>query len=101
MDSIKIGIIGCSRIAKRSVIPAIIKSKYAEIEIIGSGCGTDTVNFEIIIDGPGILTSDFSMDTNYLNIAIGDEVLFTNNSIGANIIFIGNGTPGIQKMCPQ
>ena len=36
MDSIKIGIIGCSRIAKRSVIPAIIKSKYAEIEIIGS-----------------------------------------------------------------
>ena len=36
MNSIKIGIIGCSRIAKRSVIPAIIKSKYAEIEIIGS-----------------------------------------------------------------
>ena len=36
MDSIKIGIIGCSRIAKRSVIPAIIKSKYAEIEMIGS-----------------------------------------------------------------
>jgi len=36
MDSIKIGIIGCSRIAKRSVIPAFIKSKYTEIEIIGS-----------------------------------------------------------------
>ena len=36
MDSIKIGIIGCSRIAKRSVIPAMIKSKYTEIEIIGS-----------------------------------------------------------------
>jgi dTDP-3,4-didehydro-2,6-dideoxy-alpha-D-glucose 3-reductase len=36
MNLIKIGIIGCSRIAKRSVIPAIIKSKYAEIEIIGS-----------------------------------------------------------------
>jgi dTDP-3,4-didehydro-2,6-dideoxy-alpha-D-glucose 3-reductase len=36
MDSIRIGVIGCSRIAKRSVIPAIIKSKYAEIEIIGS-----------------------------------------------------------------
>ena len=38
MNLIKIGIIGCSRIAKRSVIPAIIKSKYAEIEIIGSRC---------------------------------------------------------------
>ena len=36
MDSIKIGIIGCSRIAKRSVIPAIMKSKFAEIEMIGS-----------------------------------------------------------------
>ena len=36
MNSIKIGIIGCSRIAKRSVIPAFIKSKYTEIEIIGS-----------------------------------------------------------------
>ena len=36
MDSIKIGIIGCSRIAKRSVIPAIMKSEFAEIEMIGS-----------------------------------------------------------------
>ena len=36
MDEIKIGIIGCSRIAKRSVIPAIIKSKFSKIERIGS-----------------------------------------------------------------
>ena len=36
MEPLKFGIIGCSRIAKRSVIPAIIKSKYAELEIIGS-----------------------------------------------------------------
>ena len=37
MDSkIKFGIIGCSRIAKQSAIPAIIKSEFAEIEIIGS-----------------------------------------------------------------
>ena len=36
MEPLKIGIIGCSRIAKRSVIPAIIKSEYAELEIIGS-----------------------------------------------------------------
>jgi len=36
MKSIKFGIIGCSRIAKRSVIPAIMKSKFAEVEIIGS-----------------------------------------------------------------
>ena len=36
MEPLKFGIIGCSRIAKRSVIPAIIKSEYAELEIIGS-----------------------------------------------------------------
>ena len=37
MDSkIKFGIIGCSRIAKQSAVPAIIKSEFAEIEIIGS-----------------------------------------------------------------
>ena len=33
---IKFGIIGCSRIAKRSIIPAIIKSEFAELEMIGS-----------------------------------------------------------------
>ena len=36
MEPLKFGIIGCSRIAKRSVIPAIIKSEFAELEIIGS-----------------------------------------------------------------
>ena len=36
MEPVKFGIIGCSRIAKRSVIPAIIKSEFAELEIIGS-----------------------------------------------------------------
>ena len=36
METLKFGIIGCSRIAKRSVIPAIQKSEFAELEIIGS-----------------------------------------------------------------
>ena len=36
MEPVKFGIIGCSRIAKRSVIPAIQKSEFAELEIIGS-----------------------------------------------------------------
>ena len=35
-SKIKFGIIGCSRIAKRSVIPAITTSEFAEIEMIGS-----------------------------------------------------------------
>ena len=36
LEPLKFGIIGCSRIAERSVIPAIIKSEFAEVEIIGS-----------------------------------------------------------------
>ena len=36
MSPLKFGIIGCSKIAKRSVIPAILESKFAELEIIGS-----------------------------------------------------------------
>ena len=30
MNPLKFGIIGCSKIAKRSVIPAILESKFAE-----------------------------------------------------------------------
>jgi len=36
LNPLKFGIIGCSRIAKKSVIPAILKSECAELEIIGS-----------------------------------------------------------------
>jgi len=36
LDLLKFGIIGCSKIAKKSVIPAILKSEFAELEIIGS-----------------------------------------------------------------
>ena len=36
MNKIKIGIIGCSTIAKSSTIPAILKSQYVDLEFIGS-----------------------------------------------------------------
>ena len=36
LNRLKFGIIGCSRIAKKSVIPAILKSEFAELGIIGS-----------------------------------------------------------------
>ena len=36
MTPIRFGIIGCSRIARRAVIPAIIKSEFSELEFIGS-----------------------------------------------------------------
>ena len=36
LNPLKFGIIGCSKIAKKSVIPAILKSEFAELEMIGS-----------------------------------------------------------------
>ena len=36
MDSLRFGIIGCSEIAKRAVIPAILKAEFAELQMIGS-----------------------------------------------------------------
>ena len=36
MKKLRFGIIGCSRIAESSVIPAILTSKHAELEMIGS-----------------------------------------------------------------
>jgi predicted dehydrogenase len=36
MNKVRFGIIGCSRIAERSVIPAILNSEYTELKIIGS-----------------------------------------------------------------
>ena len=36
MQKLKFGVIGCSKIAESSVIPAIIKSNYSELKIVGS-----------------------------------------------------------------
>ena len=36
MKKLRFGIIGCSRIAESSVIPSILNSKFADLEIIGS-----------------------------------------------------------------
>ena len=37
LEPLKFGVIGCSRIAKRSVIPAIIKSEFADLEKLEVG----------------------------------------------------------------
>jgi len=42
---IRFGIIGCSRIADSSTIPAILESQYAEIEFIGSRTTTKAKKF--------------------------------------------------------
>ena len=42
---LKFGIIGCSSISERSIIPAIQKSNFAELEMIGSRSETKAKEF--------------------------------------------------------
>ena len=76
MKPLKFGIIGCSRIAKRSVIPAIIKSKFAELEIIGSRSTDKAQEFAKEFDCEKFGTyedviSDDSVDVVYISTPIG------------------------------
>ena len=76
MNSIKIGIIGCSRIAKRSVIPAIMKSEFAEIEMIGSRTERKAKEFSKEFDCKKYGTyedviKDKSVDVVYISTPIG------------------------------
>ena len=77
MDTkIKFGIIGCSRIAKRSFIPGIIKSGLAELEIIGSRSIDNAKNFSNEFDCKkhgtyeDVLLDD-SVDAVYISTPIG------------------------------
>ena len=76
MESLKFGIIGCSRIAKRSVIPAIMKSEYAELEIIGSRSTDKSKEFAKEFNCKKFGTyedviSDDSVDAVYISTPIG------------------------------
>jgi len=77
LDSkIKFGIIGCSRIAKQSVVPAIIKSEFAEIEIIGSRSIDKAKTFSNEFNSKKFGTyedviSDDSVDAVYISTPIG------------------------------
>jgi len=83
LDSkIKFGIIGCSRIAKRSVIPALIKSEFAEIEIIGSRSIDKAKTFSNEFDCKKYGTyedviSDDSIDVIYISTPIGTHEEWT------------------------
>ena len=76
MEPLKFGIIGCSRIAKRSVIPAIIKSEFAELEIIGSRSTDKAKEFASEFNCKKFGTyedviSDDSVDVVYISTPIG------------------------------
>jgi dTDP-3,4-didehydro-2,6-dideoxy-alpha-D-glucose 3-reductase len=76
LNSLKFGIIGCSRIAQKSVIPAILKSEFAELEIIGSRTLDKSKKFSNEFNCQKIGTyddviSDDSVDVVYISTPIG------------------------------
>ena len=76
MDSLRFGVIGCSRIAKRSVIPAILKSEFAELQMIGSRSIDKAKEFsnEFNCKNYGTyedIISDDSVDAVYISTPIG------------------------------
>ena len=88
MDSIKFGIIGCSRIAKRSVIPAILKSEFAELEIIGSRTLEKANEFSNEFNCKKFGTyddviSDDSIDAVYISTPIGTHAKWSNKAASA------------------
>ena len=88
MRSLKFGIIGCSRIAKRSVIPAIMKSEYAELQIIGSRSTDKAKEFakEFNCEKFGTyedVISDDSVDVVYISTPINTHEEWSNKATAA------------------
>jgi len=76
LNPLKFGIIGCSKIAKKSVIPAILKSEFAELEIIGSRTNEKSKEFskEFNCEKNGTyddVICDDSVDVIYISTPIG------------------------------
>ena len=88
MVPLKFGIIGCSRIAKRSVIPAILKSKFAELEMIGSRTQEKSKEFANKFNCKKYGTyddviSDDSIDAVYISTPIGTHAKWSNKAASA------------------
>ena len=105
LDSkIKFGIIGCSRIAKRSTIPAIIKSEFAEIEIIGSRSLDKAKTFSNEFNSKKFGTyedviSDDSVDAVYISTPIGthEEWVIKAASAGKHILCEKSSTTSFES----
>ena len=100
----KFGIIGCSRIARRSVVPAIIKSEFAEIEIIGSRSMNKAKTFSNEFNCKKYGTyedviSDDSIDAVYISTPIGthEEWVIKAASAGKHILCEKSSTTSFES----
>ena len=103
-SKIKFGIIGCSRIAKRSVIPAITTSEFAEIEMIGSRSidkakiFSDEFNCEKYGTFEDVISDD-SVDAVYISTPIGthEEWAIKAASAGKHILCEKSSTTSFES----
>ena len=103
-SKIKFGIIGCSRIAKRSVIPAITKSEFAETEMIGSRSidkakiFSDEFNCEKYGTFEDVISDD-SVDAVYISTPIGthEEWAIKAASAGKHILCEKSSTTSFES----
>ena len=103
-SKIKFGIIGCSRIAKRSVISAIAKSEFAETEMIGSRSidKAETFSNEFNCKRYGTyedVLSDDSVDAVYISTPIGthEEWAIKAASAGKHILCEKSSTTSFES----
>lgn len=75
MQKLKFGVIGCSKIATSSVVPAILKSNYSELKIVGSRSKQKAESFAKKFSCPNfgsyqdVLDSD--VDVVYVSLPVG------------------------------
>jgi len=104
LDPIKFGIIGCSKIAQRSVIPAILESEFAEIEIIGSRSTNKAKEFSQNFNSKNYGTyedviSNDEVDIVYISTPIGTHEEWTINaaSVGKHVYCEKSSTTSFQS----
>ena len=88
LEPLKFGIIGCSRIAKRSIIPVILKSEFADLEIIGSRSVDKAKEFSSEFNCKKFGTyedviSDNSVDAVYISTPVGTHAEWSNKATSA------------------
>jgi len=77
-DKIRIGIIGCSTIARNSTLPAILKSNNTKLEYIGSRSNNKALEFSKIFDCEKFGTyddviNDENVDAVYISTPVGNH----------------------------
>ena len=87
-NEIRIGIIGCSTIAKNSTIPAILKSNNAKLEYIGSRSNNKALEFSKIFDCEKCGTyedviNDKTVDAVYISTPVGNHEEWVSKSAKA------------------